>query len=105
MSWRKGKPVDAATAPAQQNVKSGSTTFDSAVSSLAAPEGLECRTIGFISPTGNIGTVYIGDIDVNSPGGFPVSSVGIFLDVNQAKNPIYGIADTSGDVIRWISIL
>ncbi len=105
MGWRRGRPVDALTAPAEKNIKTGPTELDSAAARIAAPADLECRSIGFVPAPGNAGTVYIGGLDVSSASGLPVPDTGIALDINHVKNPAYGIADTSGDAVRWISIL
>ena len=105
MGWRRGRPVDALTAPAETITRTGPTELDSAAARLAAP-AIECRTIEFVPDTGNAGTVYIGGPDVSSASGFPVPDVGVVFNVNQStKEAIYGIADTSGDAVRWISIL
>jgi len=105
-NWRKGRPVDAATAPVETTIRSGITEFSDQEASPVIQLDTVTRTIGFVPEQGNTGDVYIGSYDdVISGSGFPVPETGIAINVNHSKIPMYGIAEASGDGVRWIYTL
>ena len=105
MGWRKGKPVDALTAPAEGSVIHGVVVLLDDTTTAVPTATIEARSVGWVPDPDNAGNVYIGAVDVTAASGLPVPTTGVSMDINPKKNTVYAIADTSGDAIRWIEIL
>ena len=105
MTWRAGRPVDAATAPSEKGVNSGATTICVSGAVPALPLNIESRAVAFYPEISNSGMVYLGPSGVTVETGFPLFAGGIVFDINQKVNAIYVIGTVEGDGIRWISVI
>lgn len=68
--------------------------------------GTETSSIAIIAHPDNSGEIYVGfDEEMGQNDTFPLSAnIGISMDLDTNEQPVYVLADTIGDEVRWIAL-